>query len=62
MEHLRSLFSEPRACFKVPGIGRNPASFNPNRLDTDNWAASMVALGAKHAVLTVKHDIGFLLW
>ena len=29
---------------------------------TDNWAKSMVALGAKGAVLTVKHDSGFLLW
>jgi len=40
----------------------NPASFNPVKLNIDNWATSMLALGAKHAVLTAKHGCGHLLW
>jgi hypothetical protein len=50
------------SCPGVPGLGRNPATFNPTQLDTDNWASSMKALGARHAVLTAKHDAGFLLF
>jgi len=39
-----------------------PASFAPTALDTDNWAASIAALGAKEAVLTAKHGCGFAIW
>ena len=39
-----------------------PATFNPTKLNIDNWAESMHALGAKHAVLTAKHGCGHLLW
>lgn len=39
-----------------------PSSFAPTHLDTDNWAASMQALGAKEAVLTAKHGCGFAIW
>ena len=41
------------SCPGVPGLGRDPASFDPTQLDTDNWAASIKALGAKYA--TAKH-------
>ena len=44
------------------GPGSDPSVFNPTQLDTDNWVDSMVALGAKGAVLTAKHDSGHLLW
>ena len=44
------------------GGSGDPASFNPLNLDTDQWASSMVDLGAKHAVLTAKHGCGHLLW
>ena len=40
----------------------NPASFHPYLLDTDQWGRVFQRLGAKHAVLTVKHGCGFLLW
>ena len=46
--------------------GRNcsddPVHFNPTKLDTDQWVRSMVDFGAKQAVLTAKHNCGFLLW
>lgn len=43
-------------------ISSDPATFNPTKLNIDNWAESMTALGAKHAVLTAKHGCGHLLW
>jgi len=36
--------------------------FDPVKLNTDNWMESMVALGARSAVLTAKHGCGHLLW
>jgi hypothetical protein len=39
-----------------------PSTFMPSNLSTDNWVESMRALGARHAVLTAKHQCGFLLW
>jgi len=44
------------------GGSSDPASFNPSALSTDDWAESMVELGAKHAVITAKHGCGHLLW
>ena len=38
------------------------SSFAPNKLDTDNWAESMLALGVHEAVLTAKHGCGFAIW
>jgi hypothetical protein len=38
--------STSRACAHVAGPGRFPRTFDPTRLSTDNWAASVVALGA----------------
>ena len=51
-----------RDCANVAGPGRLARTFNPTKLSTDNWAESIVALGAKAAVLTAKHDSGHLLW
>lgn len=39
-----------------------PSSFDPSALDTDNWAASILDLGAKASVLTAKHGCGFAIW
>lgn len=41
---------------------QNPKSFKPLQLNISNWAESYKALGAKSAVLTVKHGCGFCLW
>ena len=35
------------------------SAFNPYLLSTDNWAQSMMAIGARAAVLVVKHNCGF---
>jgi len=40
----------------------SPDLFNPVRLDTDQWMKAAEAIGAKYAVLTVKHDSGFCIW
>ena len=40
----------------------NPSTFNPTKLDINNWVQSIKDLGAKHAIITVKHGCGFLLW
>ena len=40
----------------------NPSTFNPTKLDVKNWIKSIKDLGAKHAIITVKHGCGFLLW
>lgn len=37
-------------------------AFNPTNLDTDQWARTAKALGAKHIVLTAKHHNGYCLW
>ena len=38
------------------------SSFAPKHLNTSQWADVMVDLGAKGAILTAKHNCGFLLW
>lgn len=40
----------------------SPDKFNPSALDTDNWMEVAKAMGAKFAVLTVRHQEGFCLW
>ena len=39
-----------------------PSLFNPTSLDTDQWARSAVAMGAKEICLSVAHEGGFALW
>ncbi len=36
--------------------------FNPENLDTDQWVAAAMAMGARFAILVVKHETGFCLW
>ena len=43
-------------------IAHDPSNFKPTNLNVSNWIVSMKALGAKHAILTAKHNCGFLLW
>ncbi|MBD3188931.1 alpha-L-fucosidase [Candidatus Bathyarchaeota archaeon] len=40
----------------------DPATFNPVQLDCNQWIATARDLGARYAVLTVKHHDGFCLW
>lgn len=42
--------------------GQDPASFNPVRLDCNQWARGAKSAGMKYAVLTTKHHDGFCLW
>jgi alpha-L-fucosidase len=37
-------------------------SFNPTQLDTEQWAATALGMGAKQVCLTVHHSGGFALW
>ncbi len=37
-------------------------NFNPPKQDTDQWVATAKAMGAKFAILVVKHETGFCLW
>ena len=39
-----------------------PSLFNPSRQDTDKWAETVKAAGAKGIILTCKHHDGFCLW
>jgi alpha-L-fucosidase len=39
-----------------------PAEFNPEHLDTDQWLDVATRLGAKYACFTCKHSSGFLMW
>lgn len=39
-----------------------PDRFKPKQLDTDQWLAAAVAMGARYAVLVAKHSDGFLMW
>ncbi|MDR1569271.1 MAG: alpha-L-fucosidase [Oscillospiraceae bacterium] len=36
--------------------------WNPVHLDTDQWARTAAAAGARYALLTAKHGTGFCLW
>ena len=40
----------------------SPESYNPARLDTDQWMEAAKAMGAKYVVLVAKHCSGFLQW
>jgi hypothetical protein len=44
------------------GKTRDPATFNPKKLNTTQWMDSITALGANIAILTAKHGCGFTLW
>lgn len=44
------------------GKTRDPATFNPRKLNTSQWMESITGLGASIAVLTAKHGCGFCLW
>ncbi len=36
--------------------------FSPAKLSTDQWVATAKAMGARFAILVVKHETGFCLW
>lgn len=38
------------------------SQINPQQLNTDQWAATAVALGAKYIVFVAKHSGGFCMW
>lgn len=38
------------------------SEINPKRLDTDQWARTALALGAKYVVFVAKHQGGFCMW
>ncbi|MCF8714721.1 alpha-L-fucosidase [Joostella atrarenae] len=42
--------------------GKDPASFNPKKLDAGQWADAAKSAKMKYAVLTTKHHDGFCLW
>ncbi|UKS24105.1 NPCBM/NEW2 domain-containing protein [Paenibacillus sp. HWE-109] len=42
--------------------GQDPLSFNPEHVNTDQWAQAAESAGIKYTVLTTKHHDGFALW
>ena len=49
-------------CNAAPELVPDPRLFAPTGLDTDQWMASAVALGARYATLVAKHNCGFATW
>ena len=40
----------------------DPKTYNPAKLDTDQWLAAAKAMGARYAIVTATHFNGFLQW
>ncbi len=45
-----------------PRTPADPNTYNPVKLDTDQWLEAAKAMGAKYAVFVAKHCTGFLSW
>ncbi|CAF3139225.1 unnamed protein product [Rotaria sp. Silwood2] len=49
-------------CNRVPSLVPDINLFNPDTVDTDNWAQTFMDVGAKYAILVAKHNCGFTTW